>query len=147
MKTYTYVDIIYNEKDGYYQVLFTLDKIYPFDVTVGARIGFFYTYGGAYDGWEVEAVIPSGERSFESPQVTIESVSSISIEYKIEKGKYTYPMCFRMYDEVLPMVYGADGKDYPMSKKKDGTPKTFKVLGTKIYFDGAVWQELFLQEI
>ena len=56
-------------------------------------------------------------------------------------------MCFNEYDQVIPMVFGADGKDKPMSLYLDGTPKVFAVLGTKMYYDGAVWQELSLQEI
>lgn len=56
-------------------------------------------------------------------------------------------MSFKMYDQVIPMVYGADGKDRPMSLYQDGTPKVFQVLGSKIYYDGAVWQELSLQEV
>ena len=56
-------------------------------------------------------------------------------------------MSFKMYDQVIPMVYGADGKDRPMSKNQDGSPKVFQVLGSKIYYDGAVWQELSLQEV
>lgn len=55
-------------------------------------------------------------------------------------------MTFSMYDKVIPMVYGANGVDKPLSKYKDGTPKKFKVLGTRIFYDGAVWQELTLQE-
>lgn len=55
-------------------------------------------------------------------------------------------MTFSMYDKVIPRVYGANGVDKPMSKYKDGTPKKFKVLGTRIFYDGAVWQELTLQE-
>ena len=55
-------------------------------------------------------------------------------------------MTFSMYDVVIPRVYGANGVDKPMSKYKDGTPKKFKVLGTRIFYDGAVWQELTLQE-
>lgn len=58
----------------------------------------------------------------------------------------TGKMCFEIGDEVIPMVYGADGIDRPMSKA-NGRIKTFKVLGTKIYYDGAVWQEIFLQEV
>ncbi len=57
------------------------------------------------------------------------------------------PMCFAIGDEVIPMVYGADGKDRPMSLYQDGTPKVFQVLGINIYYDGAVWQELSLQEV
>lgn len=56
-------------------------------------------------------------------------------------------MCFDVGDIVVPMIYGADGKDRPMSLYRDGTPKMFRVCGTKIYYDGAVWQELSLQEV
>jgi hypothetical protein len=59
----------------------------------------------------------------------------------------TGKMSFTMYDQVIPMVYGADGKDRPMSLYQDGTPKVFQVLGSKIFYDGAVWQELSLQEV
>lgn len=55
-------------------------------------------------------------------------------------------MTFSLYNKVIPMVYGANGVDKPLSKYKDGTPKKFKVLGTRIFYDGAVWQELTLQE-
>jgi hypothetical protein len=53
-------------------------------------------------------------------------------------------MSFNLYDEVIPL-YRTPYGDAPMSMA-DGKPKTFKVLGSKIYFDGAVWQELSLQE-
>lgn len=71
------------------------------------------------------------ENIFESGSATIERVEQ---------------MTFSMYNKVIPMVYGANGVDKPMSKYKDGTPKKFKVLGTRIFYDGAVWQELTLQE-
>lgn len=58
----------------------------------------------------------------------------------------TGQMSFVENDQVIPMVYGADGQDHPMSLNKDGTPKVFSVLGTKKYYNGAVWQELYLQE-
>lgn len=56
-------------------------------------------------------------------------------------------MCFEEYDQVIPMVYGADGQDKPMSLTSDRKPKVFEVLGTNIFYDGAVWQELSLQEV
>ena len=65
----------------------------------------------------------------------------------ISADNSTGKMSFKMYDQVIPMVYGADGKDHPMSKNQDGSPKVFQVLGSKIYYDGAVWQELSLQEV
>jgi hypothetical protein len=59
----------------------------------------------------------------------------------------TSRMIFDLYDEVIPMVYGADGKDKAMSFYNDGSPKVFQVLSRKPYYDGAVWQELTLQEV
>lgn len=53
---------------------------------------------------------------------------------------------FEIGDEVIPMVFGADGVDRPMSRYKDGAQKVFNVVGTKFIYDGAVWQELTLQE-
>ena len=59
----------------------------------------------------------------------------------------TNRMSFRLHDEVIPYVYGADGKDKPMSKNQDGSAKVFEVVGSNIIYDGAVWQELTLQEL
>ncbi len=56
------------------------------------------------------------------------------------------PMTFAVYDEVIPMVRSYDGNDYPMSLNADGTPKVFRVLGLDVFYDGAVWQKLSLQE-
>lgn len=67
-------------------------------------------------------------------------------EKLISVDKSTGKMSFKLYDQVIPMVYTNNG-DKPMSLYKDGTPKIFQVLGSKIYYDGAVWQELSLQEI
>lgn len=56
------------------------------------------------------------------------------------------PITFKIGDIVIPYVYGADGQDYPMSKYQNGQPKQFRVCGAKKIYDGAVWQELTLQE-
>lgn len=55
-------------------------------------------------------------------------------------------MSFEIGDIVTPMVFGADGKDRPLSNKDAFSPKNFRVCGTRKYYDGAVWQELVLQE-
>ena len=60
---------------------------------------------------------------------------------------YNINMSFQEGDIVIPMVYGVNGQDRPMSTYQDGTAKQFMVLGAKKFFDGAVWQELYLQEI
>ena len=89
----------------------------------------------------------------------IVSFYSLAIAEKLENGEIeiyykeiaidnsTRKMSFDTYDKVIPMVLGADGKDRPMSNYKDGTPKVFQVLGKNIHYDGAVWQELSLQEV
>ena len=66
---------------------------------------------------------------------------SISISTKTQK------MSFNIGDKTIPMVYGFDGQDHPMSNYMDGTPKVFRVVGLKFIYDGAVWQELTLQEV
>lgn len=72
----------------------------------------------------------------------------IEIYYKeIAVDNSTRKMSFGIYDKVIPMVLGADGKDRPISLYQDGTPKVFQVLGKKTHYDGAVWQELSLQEV
>lgn len=55
------------------------------------------------------------------------------------------PMTFNVGDEVIPMVFGANGKDFPMSLK-NGEPKVFVVSSVKPYYDGAVWQQIEIQE-
>lgn len=73
--------------------------------------------------------------------------SAIAKQLKISTKEKGVPMLFSEYDQVIPMKLGADGKDHPMSVYRDGTPKVFNVLSVHPYFDGAVWQELELQEI
>lgn len=56
------------------------------------------------------------------------------------------PWTLRIGDIVIPYVYGSNGKDKPMSQKKNGTPKEFKIVGKKMIYDGGVWQEIAVQE-
>lgn len=56
-------------------------------------------------------------------------------------------MSFQNHDLVIPYVFGADGKDKPMSRYSSGKPKVFEVVSTRKFFDGAVWQELNLLEV
>ena len=55
-------------------------------------------------------------------------------------------MMFSVGDIVIPYVATPNG-DRPMSSKPDGTPKAFRVTGVTLISDGAVWQELQLQEV
>lgn len=56
-------------------------------------------------------------------------------------------MIFSMYQKIIPYVYDNNRQDRPMSRYKDGTPKTFQIVGVEPYYDGAVWQKLTLQEV
>ena len=56
------------------------------------------------------------------------------------------PMLFKNGDMVIPYVATPNG-DRPMSSNPDGTPKEFLVTGVTLISDGAVWQELQLQEV
>lgn len=56
------------------------------------------------------------------------------------------PMLFKKGDIVIPYVATPNG-DRPMSSNPDGTPKEFLVTGVTLISDGAVWQELQLQEV
>lgn len=63
-----------------------------------------------------------------------------------KSGENNLAMTFHIGDIVVPYVYGANGQDKPMSVYKDNTEKEFQVVGKKIIYDGAIWQELTLQE-
>ena len=56
------------------------------------------------------------------------------------------PMLFQNGDIVVPMRYRHDGNDEPFSIGKNGAAKRFAVVSERVYYDGAVWQELYLQE-
>jgi hypothetical protein len=55
-------------------------------------------------------------------------------------------MTFEIGENVIPMVFGANGKDQPMSKNQDGSAKVFEIIGINFIYDGAVWQEISLLE-
>ena len=73
-------------------------------------------------------------------------------EYHDEKGnlvidpKTKDKMLFSLYDKVIPNRMNARGLDEPIARDSDGASKIFTVLGSNVYYDGAVWQELTLQE-
>lgn len=57
------------------------------------------------------------------------------------------PMTFDIDDVVIPMLFLWDGTEEPWGLKSDESPKMFNVIDVKTYYDGAVWQDLSLQEI
>lgn len=97
------------------------------------------------------SIIPQKVLSeYQNGKETAKILCSIS-EYYDENGNKVIStetsdkMVFNIYDEVVP-TYNTPFGDAPLSLAKNGKPKSFKVLGSKAYFDGAVWQELTLQE-
>lgn len=52
---------------------------------------------------------------------------------------------FEKYDLVTPYVT-RNGVEQPYSKKSDGTPKSFKIIGIKYEYKGLLRQKLYLQE-
>ena len=55
-------------------------------------------------------------------------------------------MALDIYDEIIVMKY-SENLDKPISTLSDGSPKKFSIIGTKLYYDGAVFQEITAQEI
>lgn len=98
---------------------------------------------------EIETHLSSVINNYSDGKETATVLCSIG-EYYDENGNKVIStensdkMTFEIYDEVIPTYNTAYG-EAPLSLK-DGKPKTFQVLGSKIYFNGAVWQELTLQE-
>lgn len=111
-------NILLSARDNDWSGSFTLSK----DTKVGILLKLFNKSSGSYD--VVQLMLTKGKPS--------------SFE------KYL-PMCFKENDIVVPMIYQADRTDKAMSIK-NGANKSFKVVGTEIYYDGAVWQKLYVQE-
>ena len=102
-----------------------------------------------------ELLQDSATTVYNSNRITIADHLSRYIYAEYKNGKETAVIrcsvpedlaVFEIGNEVIPMVYGADGADKPMSRYKNGEPKVFSVVGAKFIYDGAVWQELTLQE-
>lgn len=75
-----------------------------------------------------------------------EHVATIKRKSISNKGENALPMTFHIGDIVIPYVYGAMGKDKPMSIYKNGRAKEFEILGKKMIYDGGIWQEISIQE-
>jgi hypothetical protein len=65
---------------------------------------------------------------------------------EISPYKANKPMTFEVGNIVIPMLY-YKGADIPYGTDKDGNPKKFEVIGTRITFSGSLKQELTLKEI
>lgn len=50
-------------------------------------------------------------------------------------------------EKVIVMAYNGNGEDVPVATKENEKPVVFRVIKTKYVYDGAVFQELTLQEV
>lgn len=75
----------------------------------------------------------------------LDTVGELIVNY--DEPPKLLPMSIPMGEKVVPYVYGVNGQDRPMSRKEDGTPKEFEVIGKKIIYDGGISQRITCQEI
>lgn len=66
---------------------------------------------------------------------------------EIDKSGKTGKMLFSIGDIVVPYIFGANGKEIPMSKYKDGLPKQFKIIKSGVQYAGSPRSEILIQEI
>ena len=85
---------------------------------------------------------------YKNGKETAELLCSISDYYdengeiKVSKDTKEFPMIIPLFSVVKPMVLNNNGEDIEMSKGKQ-----FQVVGSEVFYDGAVWQKLTLLEI
>lgn len=133
-------DVYYEDYGSYVEfVLKDTEKPRPFDIEITYTI---VRNGLAISGEMI--TLPKGETS-----VRLDLDEGYEYFFGIDEvGTFdTISSVFAIGDIVEPYVMGAQGKDLPISKDKYGYAKSFAVVGTNIYYDGAVWQELTLQEV
>lgn len=92
-------------------------------------------------------------QSYENGKEIIGLKCSIS-DYYDEKGNIVvsakggeHNMIIPIYADIIPMYINGNNNEVPIAKYNDGTPKIFKVLQSKISYDGAVWQTMLAQEV
>ena len=93
-------------------------------------------------------------KEYSDGKETVELVCDISKYYDYYSGEAWksigdnwQAMTFKIGDIVIPMARSATGEDKPMSLYSNGKPKQFRVIDRSVYYDGAVWQKINLQEI
>ena len=133
-------------------IFVALDKAYDFDIEVTFTSVSVYINNIPQFVGEVTVKIPKGTREtyqYFFNQGDVSNYPTIEIVFNKELYFITtkeLPMSFHIGDVVVPYIYGANGKDRAMSNYKNGKPKEFYVTSSKVYYDGAILQELSLLE-
>lgn len=117
--------------------IYSYGKYYPFDLSVKIE---YQRNNGNYGTTEIILASGTTENSQTLLLAQLQSVRVVSVVANVR-------MNFKLHDKVIPMINNSDGYDKPLSYYEDGTPKVFDVVGSNIIYDGAVWQELTLQEV
>jgi hypothetical protein len=100
-----------------------------------------------YKDYHLEQII----NQYKNGKETVTLTCSINDYYdengnKVIDTKKSNNMMFKEFDEVIPYTFTSKGTDKPISVTKRGTPKRFIVIGVRPFYNGAVWQELYLLE-
>lgn len=103
--------------------------------------------------WLVNKVYDNYKNGIETATIRCSLVDYYNTDgdLKISPTRYSssnsdIKMMFSIGDIVIPYVATPNG-DRPMSLRPDGSPKSFRVTGVTLISDGALWQELQLQEV
>ena len=124
-------------------------KVYSFDGNELMQESNYYK--GVSNQNAIEHAFLKTLAQYENGKETATLLCSISDYYdeygnKALSTKGDAKMSFDIGDLVIPMICNEKREDVPMSYYTDGRPKVFRVVGVKMIYDGAVWQELTLQE-
>ena len=103
--------------------------------------------------WLVNRVYENYKEGIETATIRCSLVDYYNSEGVLEISPTNYSannantrMMFSVGDIVIPYVATPNG-DRPMSSNPDGTAKSFRVTGVTLISNGALWQELQLQEV
>ena len=129
-----------NDDSKYNVISVNLDYEFPVDVSVEVPIN-----GKTFDDSRTFVVTIKANSKVGELETTLTGDWVVDSLYYVT-ASYKYKQVFEVGDSICPMVRSAIGTDKPLSAYSDKTPKIFFVAATRIYYDGAVWQELTLKE-
>lgn len=155
--TYKSSEIVYNESvrrlETSEETVSLVSKTAQGEATYSIDANQFIRAENKYNGVQGAASILYG-KTLADYQKGVETASlrcSIGEYYdendnKVISAESSTKMLFDEYDEVVPMYNNGKGIDEPISYNSEGLAKTFEVVGVRLFYDGAVWQELTLRE-
>lgn len=134
------------------KIAITGDGNFTYSIGAGNELMQASLYSSDGSFFPIGALASRIKKAYENGKETAEIRCSVSDYYDdadiptLAISKHGTKKFFAIGDEVIPMVKGKDGKDYPLSTDKEGNPKVFVVVGNKRRYSGVFWQILSLQE-